>query len=103
MATLACCLGPVIYYRPDADRRREGWAILHELAEGILERSGLEHNHTDVQALTLALIVPRADAMLVVRRTGSGAAGWLRRRIRYAPAWAIRWRLAMILADSAAA
>jgi hypothetical protein len=104
MFVLAAALGGLIYYRPDADRLRLAFAVYHELAEAILARSGIPHNHTDVQVLTLMLLVPRDDVVSILRRMGSRAGtSWLCRHHRWAPAWALRWRVALIYAAAEAA
>jgi hypothetical protein len=101
---LAVCLGRTIYHRGEADRRRLGWALYHELAEGILARSGLPHQHVDVQALTLLLLIPRGDVVVTLRRMGAReGTSWLCRRHRWAPAWAVRWRVALVFAAAQAA
>jgi hypothetical protein len=104
MPVLAQCLRGTIYHRREACRARLGFALYHELAEAILERSGLRHNHTDVQILTLLLIAPRSAVVAAVRRMGAQpGTTWLCRVNRYAPAWAVRWRVALVWAAAEAA
>lgn len=94
---IAVCLAGVIRYRPCRDRRRQGFAVFHEIAEWLLERSGIPHSHADVQLLTLALALPRAEIEPVVRAIGQEQArGWVARRNLHAPAWSVSQRLEML-------
>lgn len=104
LADLAHCIGRVIYHRGEADRRRLGWALYHELAEGILGASGIPHQHVDVQALALCLLIPRDLVVSVLRRMGTRAGtAWLCRVHRWVPAWAVRQRVALVFAAAHAA
>lgn len=62
------CGGPnraqVLVYSCRPDRREQGHGVCHALAHGLLVRGEFEHSHSDVYALTLALMAPKT---LVVR------------------------------------
>ena len=93
----AYCNGTV-YYRPRPDRRRQGFVVYHELAHGLLERSGLPHVHADVHALALALMAPRATLLPMLRRYPlGGCVRLLVRRNRYAPRVFLRLRVERFL------
>jgi hypothetical protein len=87
-----------IFYPPRASCRREAWALYHELAEAIMKGSGLHHNHRDVQALTVLLMVGAAHASRLVLHMGEdAAASHLCRRQRHAPAWCVRYAVMIVV------
>jgi hypothetical protein len=92
----AHCTGR-IYHRTYGNRRRVAWIVSHELAHGVLERAGLRHTHADVQALALALLLPRSMLRPLIDRLGADrAAAFVLRRHRFVLAWQIRFRVDLI-------
>jgi hypothetical protein len=88
-----------VNYRPLADRRRLAFALYHEIAEAVLAGSKWRHTHADVQLLTLMLMIPASVARPLVKRLGVAVASRLLIRMhRYAPAWAVRMRLMVLVA-----
>lgn len=90
----------MVEYRRGAHRLRLAFALYHELAECLLARSRWPHTHADVQRLALMLMAPRSFAAPLLKRLGiKVAARFLIRRHRHAPAWALRVRLVMLVAN----
>lgn len=76
-------IGWVLVVRPCADARRRALRLLHELAHALLRLHHPDHAHGDVQALALALAVPRS----ALRRIDDAD---------HVPPWALDMRRAMI-------
>jgi hypothetical protein len=89
----AYCDG-VIYYRPYADRRRRGWILTHETAEGICDREKIHPPHPDINRIALAMTAPRSWLRPALKRFG--AAGTTRQLCRsnpHAPTELLRMRV----------
>ena len=90
-----------ILYRPELDRRAQGFVIVHETGHAFAPPHA---NHVDVARLALALLCPRTLVLARVRSLGrAGAARWLVARHRHAPARFLRLRVerALLVAKDA--
>jgi hypothetical protein len=84
-----------ILYRPELNRRAQGFVVGHELAHAVAPRDA---THVDVARLALALLCPRATVVARVRKLGrDGAASWLVARNRHAPTRFLRLRVERVI------
>lgn len=92
----------IIKHRHDTDKKRVGFAVLHEIAEYLLREAHVEH--VDIWLLSFMLIIPRSECLSLVRRVGvPRATTFLSKRCRHVPAWSIAIRLFFLVAEVEAA
>jgi hypothetical protein len=102
LAEVALYAGGTIYYRASLEGTELQWAIAHELAHALLEDyCADEYLHSDVQALTLALLFSRDHYVYFASRGGADRA--VSRAARRCRAWVVRFRWALLQANPAIA
>lgn len=89
-------IGQLIRLPPESSDRAFRWVARHECAEHLLRRER-RAEHADVQALTIALAIERADVSAAIRLHGRArAVRELAKVHRRVPWWEIRARIALV-------
>lgn len=102
LAEVALYAGGTIYYRASLDGTELQWAVAHELAHALLDDyCADEYLHSDVQALTLALLFSRDHFVHFSPRGGVDRA--VRVAGRRCRAWVVRFRWSLLQANPAIA
>lgn len=88
--------GRLVRLPPESTDRAYRWVTRHECAEHLL-RHNHRAEHADVQALTIALAIERADVSAAIRLHGrTRAVRELAKVHRRVPWWEIRARIALV-------